>query len=501
MSEPATPAETRLFAGHVVLTGIAFAVQLAGRAAALALLARLGADAFGRLGAALAATALLGVVADLGLGNYLVLAIARDRAGARALVRATRLLRVAAGATALSVGVGVAAIFHARGGWPAEEPSTGIIVLVIAAAAIARVQTMVDRGVLRGLERMGLQAVVAAIDAVATAAAVAIAIATVGGIFAAALGWLAGAAVAAIVAAGMTSAALRASDRGGVAGDPAPTRPTEAAPGALALARTSVFFALNQLVAVALVETDALVVFSMRGDDETGLYRAASRVALLAMVPATVVTLAAGPVLARTLADDVGRFVRRAERVMMGSFALAVPLALAVAFIPGPILRLACGEVYADGASTALRILAIAWLVGHAPPNRWVVLETVGRAEVATAISAFGVMVNLAMTIALVPVAGIEGAAVATLSTQVILKIIDLAALTRLGLPTGAGALIRLSLVAGVVAGVLALERFVGTIGAGVAAIAVYAVALQVVLSPGDRPLAVLRDLRGRRTA
>jgi O-antigen/teichoic acid export membrane protein len=165
---------------------------------------------------------------------------------------------------------------------------------------------------------------------------------------------------------------------------------------------------------------DMVLLQWLRGDAETGAYGAAYRLFESALVLPALILAALFPVFAeRSLAPraDLTSSFRGAFFRMT---ALGIAVAVALALVGPPLLRLIYGGAYAESAAL-LRWLAptLCFLF----PNYVLAhfLVATGEQRSNAWMAAFGVPVNVAVNLALIPAYGARGAVVATLATEVAL--------------------------------------------------------------------------------
>jgi O-antigen/teichoic acid export membrane protein len=204
--------------------------------------------------------------------------------------------------------------------------------------------------------------------------------------------------------------------------------PSGERPGAraLELLRAALPLAAAGLCQQAYFYADNLFVRALRGEAELGHYNAAVRVFSALVAFAAFATNAALPWLARR--GHAGELRAAAARLAWPLFAGACLSAAALWPWSGELLRALYGAGFEAGA-TALR-----WLLGAlvavalgAPALTAVVAAGANRAVLA--ISAAALALNLLLNALLVPRAGMEGAAAATLATETVVLAGSLAVL------------------------------------------------------------------------
>jgi O-antigen/teichoic acid export membrane protein len=179
--------------------------------------------------------------------------------------------------------------------------------------------------------------------------------------------------------------------------------------------------ALPLLVVNALLvvqeRTDVLVVGSLLGTREAGIYGAASRVASLLAFGLSAVNAWAAPLISDLHArgDHAGlqRLTRLAAR---GIFAITFPACLGVALFGRQVLA-AFGPEF-EAAHTALLILAASQLVNALAGPVGFLMTMTGRQNAAARILGLHTVLVVALCLVLVPRFGIVGAALATAFTR-----------------------------------------------------------------------------------
>jgi O-antigen/teichoic acid export membrane protein len=194
-----------------------------------------------------------------------------------------------------------------------------------------------------------------------------------------------------------------------------------------ALVRIGIPLGISGVLVIAYARIDQVIVFSIAGARQAGLYGAVYTVLEQAhFVPQSILTTL-GPVLAASWPGDRERLLRAtrrtAELLAVASFG-----ALAFAIVAaGPVVRLIFGDSFA-GAAPALPVLGGAYVLISFGYLNGTLLATLGRQRTMMKISLIALVVNLAGNFTLVPLVGFMGAAWMTLITEVV--VIALAART-----------------------------------------------------------------------
>lgn len=161
------------------------------------------------------------------------------------------------------------------------------------------------------------------------------------------------------------------------------------------------------------VQAGTILTGSMAGSEEAGVYAVAVRVALLL----SFVLIASLPGLMPTIAElhekgelvALQRLLTRAARLV---FVGSLPIVLGAIVFAEPMLEL-FGAEFGVG-STTLRILCVGQLVQVATGLAGTILIMIGEAGPTTWAVGAGTVLNLVLSVALIPEFGAEGAAVAT---------------------------------------------------------------------------------------
>jgi O-antigen/teichoic acid export membrane protein len=173
---------------------------------------------------------------------------------------------------------------------------------------------------------------------------------------------------------------------------------------------------VNALLAVQ-ERTDVLVVGSLLGPSQAGIYGAASRIASLIAFGLVAVNAWAAPLISDLYArgDRAGlqRLVRLAAR---GIFALTFPVCVALAFFGRQVLAM-FGPEFVD-AHVALLVLAASQLVNALTGPVGFLMTMTGRQTAAARILALHSVLVVVLSFVLVPRHGIVGAALAAGATR-----------------------------------------------------------------------------------
>lgn len=164
---------------------------------------------------------------------------------------------------------------------------------------------------------------------------------------------------------------------------------------------------------VGLQRADIAIVAALAGPGASAVYTAATRFLVLGQVATQALQQVSEPPLARLIALDQHTAVRAIyHQLTLWSVTLAWPLYLLVAVFSEPLLMMLFGEAYTVGA-TSLTILALTMLFATAMGPVDVLLLMAGRSGLSLINTGTALAIDVVGCLALIPVLGIEGAAVA----------------------------------------------------------------------------------------
>lgn len=177
--------------------------------------------------------------------------------------------------------------------------------------------------------------------------------------------------------------------------------------------RGSAAFMLISGMSTVQAQTDIIMIGAIKEQHDVGVYAATVRVAGLITYLFFASNLVIGPTIAklweRRDMPGLQQLIRRSSRLVT---LLTFPLALALALFPRYILSL-FGEDFDDGAH-ALIILSAGWFVNVALGPVTYLLSMTGHERLIARIVLTSTLLNIALNALLIPIWGIEGAAVAT---------------------------------------------------------------------------------------
>ena len=233
---------------------------------------------------------------------------------------------------------------------------------------------------------------------------------------------------------------------------------------------------------------DSVLIFSISGPEEAGVYGAAYRfLDPLGFIPASVLT-AIFPVVAALHGRDPNRVRRLAQQA--GEYLVVIALGvLGVAIaLSGPLIEFLLGTEF-DRTAGLLPILMLAFVFVALGSLAGYLVPVVGLQWRFVAFAAIGVVMNIALNLILIPPYGAFGAAWATVATELAVNGLTLAAVFRaLEFRPSVGRILRAAVAAAVMTGVVALAARLGLAVGVMVAPPTYAATLIVlrVIAPAE---------------
>ncbi len=387
--------------------------ELLGRAVgfyATALLARkLGVDAFGYLGFAIAIMSYFGVALTAGFADIGAREVARDPMSARRLgsdATGIRLLIAAAGMAAIAL---TAFAFI-------ESPVQRAVLLLSSLGLIA--SALDTTWVYRGLSRNTTSALALLLAQVVYLGGVIAFVSAPGDVLRVPLIQLAGDMLAALLLIAFLF-------RGGI--------PRPSMSGGLALLKQSGFITASRLMRALIVSFDVLLLGLMTGSHQVGLYTAAYRVCMLVTTIAVATHIVFLPAMTRSVVEGIESLTRVMTRSLSLSSAVILPIVVGGIILAEPLLVFLFGADYGAG-SFAFQILlaSMAVLAIHGTTHNVFIAMHETRRE--TFIFGGGAVVNVVLNLVLIPRYQLAGAAVATLAAEGFILAASGFALYRFGL-------------------------------------------------------------------
>ena len=361
---------------------------------------QVGPEGFGLWNYAIAFTALFGAVATLGMDGVVTRELVRDPARTGVLLGTATVLRMSASTTAALACVATMAWLR-----PGETLS---LLLVAANALMLVLQSSQTIDLYFQARMMPRPAVVAVNAAFLVATLLRLALLALG----APLQWFAlTLLVEGTLAAGLLVAAYRgAADRS--------QRWRFDINVATALLRESWPLLLSGLAVMIYMRMDQVMLASMAGDEAVGQFSAALRIAEVWYFIPMALMSAAFPVMMERREAGAAVYERYVQRLYDGMAWLGIAIALGTTLIAPWLIEALYGPQFAPAARVlSIQTWASVTVAMSFVHSRWLLAE--GLQRYSLVYTALGVCVNLGLNMLLIPRFGPEGAAWATVVTQV----------------------------------------------------------------------------------
>ena len=440
----------------------------------------LGPESYGRYSFALALGLILQPVADFGLTPYVAREVARAReAGEAALPRllaakGVLLVAVLATSVALTLPLG------------ADGELVAVVAVMVLATLLDGV-SMFAYGYFQGREAMTFEARQTARAAVVRAAGGIVLVLATGRLWPV-VAWVL------IVAAVQAWTAFR---RLGAVVGRARLRPSLS--GAAVRWRSVVAMGLVTCFVMVYLRADTVLVGWLESERAVGLYAAAYTLMLGAQVPAWMLSTALMPVFARTYAADRPAFLDTWHAGVRALVLVALPIALTISILSGPLVERFFGDAYASSARVLAVVIWICPLVALSLLATGV-LRAAGREGELTAVAGTCALLNVSANLWAISRHGIMGAAVVTVATEALnaLALGTVCLRSRL-VPVPRFPLVRAAIACAALALVAVLASSLLVEAAVLAAVAAYLAVLAATGVAGGKDVRALRAALARR--
>jgi len=171
-------------------------------------------------------------------------------------------------------------------------------------------------------------------------------------------------------------------------------------------------------------QADILMLGLLRADAEVGIYRVVIQAAQLVVFGLQAMNLMLMPYFAKLHAQkDLQRLQRLATQSSRAILFLAMPVAFAFIAFGDSILGLVFGEVYRAGHAS-LAILAVGQTINAAMGSAAILMNMTGNERITLHVLGVAAAANIILNGLLIPVYGLEGAAMATAATIALWKVV-----------------------------------------------------------------------------
>lgn len=184
--------------------------------------------------------------------------------------------------------------------------------------------------------------------------------------------------------------------------------------------RSSIPFGLTALMQLINGRTDILMLGFFRSDAEVGIYRVASQMAAVVVFGLQIINAIQGPHIAHLFSKgDMHRLQLMVTRSSQLVLSIALPSVIVIILFGQFLTGLLYGERFA-GAYWPLVIICVGQLVNASIGSVGSLLNMTGHERDTTKSIFIGASVNIVLNLALTPIWGIFGAAIATTATLIV---------------------------------------------------------------------------------
>jgi O-antigen/teichoic acid export membrane protein len=184
--------------------------------------------------------------------------------------------------------------------------------------------------------------------------------------------------------------------------------------------RQAVPYGLLVVFGMLYLQIDTVLVSLFRSDYEVGLYQSAMKVVMLVLAVPDVVSTAVLPSLSRYYHENSDQWKRLAHLLAKTTMFVGLPFGLIFLLYPDQVLSMIYRNTEFGSARTVLQILSFSVVVRLALDVYAVFLTSSGRQSRRTTITIFVTVCNIVLNLYAIPRAGIMGAAIVALITNIV---------------------------------------------------------------------------------
>lgn len=197
-------------------------------------------------------------------------------------------------------------------------------------------------------------------------------------------------------------------------------QPTDWRAGAIrakALLKDSWPLILSGLAIMFYMRIDQIMIGQMISTDAVGIYSAATRISEAWYVVPMVIVSVVFPVIVRSREASEQLYLQRFQRLYDLMIWLAVSMAIPTTLLAGPLIHLLYGSDYSAGTTVlVIHVWTTAFVFLGVASGRWYLAENMSHVLFQRTL--IGGITNIVLNFFLIPVYGINGAAIATLISQ-----------------------------------------------------------------------------------
>lgn len=179
-------------------------------------------------------------------------------------------------------------------------------------------------------------------------------------------------------------------------------------------------FIISSLIITVYAQMDRIMIKHMIGDAETGLYSAAIMICTYwILIPTAIINSMRPIIMEHKKNGNEDEYNRKFSQLYSILIWLGIAVSLVITILSRFIMRVVYGTDYVEAAGAlSISIWYTTFSTLGVARGNWLVCE--GKNKYAKWFVLFGALVNIVLNIVLIPIMGIEGAAIATLITQIV---------------------------------------------------------------------------------
>ena len=178
-------------------------------------------------------------------------------------------------------------------------------------------------------------------------------------------------------------------------------------------------FGIVGVLGAVMINTDTIMIGWLKNAEAVGFYSAAQKPIMLLYILPSLVAGAFFPVFSRLAGKDDERFRSLLEKGLSFVFLLALPFSIGILLTAPQIINLLYGAEYRP-AIASLQILALTIVTAYSASLIANSIFAYNRQKILIGYAAIGALGNIIFNALLIPLWGIEGAAISTIFTQIL---------------------------------------------------------------------------------
>jgi O-antigen/teichoic acid export membrane protein len=180
--------------------------------------------------------------------------------------------------------------------------------------------------------------------------------------------------------------------------------------------------ALSSVIWIIYYQIDMVMLSPMQGDAAVGIYSAAHKLfEPFSLIPIAFMT-SMFPIMSEAFKTSKDRLIKSYRLCLKYLLIIALPISIGITFIADKVIFLIYGAEFAKSA-TALQILICALVFTFASSLFLQLLISIDKQKLTTLSTGTCAIVNIALNLILIPILSYNGAAIATVATNMVLFI------------------------------------------------------------------------------